>query len=167
MIERAHEANGILSLAIYSDCGAYRYLLTRDWGAGPRVAFVMLNPSTADERANDATIERCQRRAATMGGGLIVVNLFGFRATRPADLKAAADPVGTDNDAVLLEALRKADRIICGWGFHGAHQGRGEQIAKMLRAEGLALLQLGLTKDGHPRHPLYLSYRIEPQIWAD
>ena len=65
------------SEAVYSDCETYRYALTREWGAGPRLLWVMLNPSTASERSNDPTVERCERRSRAMGfGGFRVVNLF-------------------------------------------------------------------------------------------
>ncbi|HRK24635.1 MAG TPA: DUF1643 domain-containing protein [Beijerinckiaceae bacterium] len=99
------------SEALYSPCGAYRYLLTRRWGEGGLLLYVMLNPSTATEERNDPTIERCERRARMLRhGGLAVANLFGFRATYPADLRAAPDPVGPENDAVLMQAAANHDR---------------------------------------------------------
>ncbi|MEH6402829.1 MAG: DUF1643 domain-containing protein, partial [Sneathiella sp.] len=81
--------------AEFSDCNKYRYSLWRRWDAGPTVSFLMLNPSTADGSSNDPTVERCHRRAVAMGfGALEVINIFGFRATDPKDLKKAKDPVG-------------------------------------------------------------------------
>ncbi|MDO5657257.1 MAG: DUF1643 domain-containing protein [Paracoccus sp. (in: a-proteobacteria)] len=163
---RQHQAEGVRSEALFSRCGGYRYALRRDWGAGPCAGFVMLNPSKADERANDPTIERCQRRATAMGaGGFVVVNLFGWRATRPQDLKAALDPVGPDNDMILLEYLRGCQPVICAWGFHGAHLGRAAHVTAMLRDAGVALHHLGLTRQGQPRHPLYLPYSAQPEPW--
>lgn len=173
MILRQHAANGTRSEAVYSDCGAYRYRLTRRWGtdAGPDadvvVAWVMLNPSTASEARNDPTIERCERRARATGfAGFSVVNLFAHRATRPRDLIAAPAPIGPDNDAILRAVCADAAQVICGWGVHGAHQGRGAQVAAMLRAQGVALWHLGLTNAGAPRHPLYVAYAVTPQLWA-
>lgn len=166
MIRRTHEEPGRQSEALHSDCGLYRYLLTRRWGQGGTLLYVMLNPSTADERQNDPTIERCERRARAMGfGSFKVANLFGWKATLPKDLKRAADPIGQHNDEVLLNAATHADLILCGWGTHGAHLGRGEAVRGKLAAANLPLWSLGLTKDGHPRHPLYISYATEPQIW--
>ena len=125
----------------------------------------MLNPSTATEAANDPTIERCERRSRAMGfGALDVVNLFAFRATRPADLHAAADPVGPDCDRVLLEAAGQAGLIVAGWGVHGARGGRDRQVAQMLT--GFAVACLGTTKAGQPRHPLYVGYAEGPRRWA-
>jgi hypothetical protein len=126
----------------------------------------MLNPSTATEERNDPTIERCQRRAAALGlPAFAVVNLFAFRATRPADLRAAPAPIGPENDRLLMETARDAALILCGWGTHGAHLGRGAQVEALLRQAGVPLHHLGLTRDGHPRHPLYVSYGTGPQPW--
>lgn len=154
--------DGQRSEALFSDCGAYRYGLRRVWGAGEEVLFVMLNPSTADETRNDPTIERCQRRAVAMGfGGLRIANLFGFRATRPRDLKAAAEPVGPENDALLRDWAGAAALTIAAWGSHGGWRGRGPEVAAWLGAAS----HLGLTRDGHPRHPLYVPYTTGPEDW--
>ena len=166
MIERHHQQGDTRSSAVYSDCGAYRYALTRRWGAGPRLLYVMLNPSTATETANDPTIERCQRRAVALGyGAFRVVNLFGLRATRPADLKAAAEPIGPGNDAAIIQGADWAQVILCAWGVHGAHRGRDAAVLPLLRDAGPVICNLGLTNGGQPRHPLYISYSCRPQRW--
>lgn len=168
MIARGHAAAGTRSEALYSDCGAYRYLLRRDWGDGGRILYVLLNPSTATEARNDPTIERCERRARVAGfGGFAVANIFAFRATDPRDLKRAAEPVGATNDAILRAAADDAAMILCGWGAHGGHLGRGEAVARLLGADGHPLWHLGRTQAGHPRHPLYIGYARAPERWAD
>lgn len=167
MITRAHQKGDAASEAVYSGCEAYRYALTRVWGAGPKLAFVLLNPSTASEVQNDPTVERCERRARAMGfGGFRVVNIFAYRATDPRQMRAQADPVGPRNDAALREALIWADQVICGWGGHGAHLGRGAAVEALLRAGVGPLFHLGLTKDGQPKHPLYIGYAVQPQVWG-
>lgn len=163
MIERCHEAEGQRSRALYSACGAYRYGLERLWNAGPVLLYIMLNPSTADEMRNDPTIERCQRRALRLGfGGMRIANLFAFRATRPRDLRHAAEPVGPENDALLALWHREAAMTLAAWGVHGAHMGRGPAMAARLTGE---MHHLGLTHDGHPRHPLYVGYATAPTPW--
>lgn len=167
LVKRRDERDGRRSVAVFSTCGLYRYALSRRWGDGGVYGYVMLNPSTADEARNDPTIERCERRARQDGaGGIIILNLFAFRATKPADLFRQTDPVGPMNDAVLGQELAHADRVICGWGAHGSYNGRGAEVAAMLRARSIPLWHLGLTKDGHPRHPLYIAYRQKPEQWA-
>ena len=166
MIERHFSDDRARSSALFSGCGAYRYALTREWGAGPRLNVVMLNPSTADETRNDPTVARCEARARGLGfGAFRVTNLFSFRATNPRDLKRADNPIGPKDDAVLEEAATWADLVLCGWGVHGAHLGRGAQVEARLRRVAGELYHLGLTKEGAPRHPLYVGYRVSPILW--
>lgn len=169
MITRSHIKGDAPSTAVYSDCEQYRYSLTRIWDdTGPRVTFIMLNPSTATEVQNDPTIHRCEQRARALGfGGFCAVNIFALRATDPRDMRAAADPEGPDNGQALLQAAAWADRIIAAWGVHGAHRDQGPATAAQLRAQGHQLYHLGLTRAGHPRHPLYLPYSAVPKIWTD
>jgi len=167
MITREHVKGDAPSEAIYSDCEGYRYSLTRVWDAGRgRVLFVMLNPSTATEVRNDPSVERCERRARALGyGAFRVCNIFAWRATDPAEMRAQADPVGPDNDAAIADGCAWADAVVCAWGTHGAHLGRGAAVAALIRAAGVTPLVLGLSKAGHPRHPLYVPYAQAPRPW--
>ncbi|MFV0244338.1 MAG: DUF1643 domain-containing protein [Qingshengfaniella sp.] len=167
MITRTFQKGDAASTAVYSDCERYRYSLTRIWDpAGGRVLFVMLNPSTATEYQNDPTVERCERRARTLGyGSFTVCNIFAWRDTDPRKMRAASEPVGPGNDAAIAEACASADAVICAWGTHGAHLDRGQAVSTLIRASGAAPLHLGLTKGGHPKHPLYLPYAQAPEPW--
>ena len=167
MIVRRHESEGCVSVARYSDCERYRYDLTRTWEpSGSKALFVMLNPSTASELANDPTVARVQRRARRLGfGAYRVCNLFAWRATHPDQLLGAAEPVGPDNDDVLAEACRWANQVICAWGNHGEFRGRGAEVEKLLRRFTSPLFHFGLTKRDHPKHPLYLPYSATPVEW--
>lgn len=132
------------------------------------MAFVMLNPSKATEVQNDPTVERCERRARALGyGGFCVTNIFAWRETDPKAMRGAFDPTGPDNDTAILSAAASADQTIAAWGTHGAHLLRGPEVARLLTQAGHRLHHLGLSKAGHPRHPLYLSYTVKPEIWAD
>lgn len=166
MITRAFMKGDAASEATYSDCETYRYLLTRTWGPGPKALFVMLNPSTATEAQNDPTVERCERRARALGyGAFRVTNIFAYRATDPKVMRAAPDPVGPDNDAAIADSATWADTVICAWGNHGLHLGRGDHVAKLLREARIPLYHLGLTGHGQPRHPLYVAYDDQPRRW--
>ena len=169
MIVRRHESEGRVSVARYSDCERYRYDLTRTWEPrGPKALFVMLNPSTATELANDPTVERVEQRAHRMGfGAYRVCNLFAWRATEPKQLLGAPKPVGLENDGILVGACHWADQIICGWGNHGAFDVRGAAVEALMRGTGRPLFHLGLTKMGHPRHPLYVPYSVAPAVWPE
>ena len=167
MITKLHQKGDAASVAVYSDCEAYRYTLTRVWdAAGEKAVFVMLNPSTATETQNDPTVERCERRARALGfGAFRVTNIFAYRATDPKVMRAVPDPIGPDNDAAIADGAAWADGIICAWGSHGAHLDRGHQVEVMLRGAGYELHHLGLTLSGSPKHPLYIGYGMQPQLW--
>lgn len=174
MITRTHVKGDAPSVAVYSPCERYRYSLTRTWDpAGARALFVMLNPSTATEVQNDPTVERCERRARTLGfGAFRVTNIFAWRDTDPRKMRASDDPVGPENDATISQSARvwirplSTDRIVCAWGTHGAHLDRGTAVESLLRDTTVPLYSLGLTKDGHPKHPLYLGYATPLQLWS-
>lgn len=142
--------------AVISECGTYRYMLSRRWAHGPTCVFVMLNPSTADASQDDPTIRRCIGFAKREGcGALVVVNLFAYRATSQADMLAAVDPVGPENDYHVMESLIDADGpVIAAWGAHGTHLGRDKVLRSLTYVQ---LYCLRRTKSGSPGHPLYIS----------
>lgn len=168
MISRSHLKNDAQSTAQYSDCQRFRYALTRIWQPdGPRLLFVMLNPSTATEVQNDPTVERCERRARALGfGGFRVCNIFAWRDTDPRNMRTAKDPIGPENDQIIHDACQWADQIICAWGTHGAHLQRGPAVETLMRASCDHLFHLGLSKAGHPKHPLYIAYAEQPRPWV-
>jgi hypothetical protein len=155
--------------ATFDPSRTYRYALERRWSEAAPAVFVMLNPSTADAFAEDPTIRRCLAFARREGcGGLVVVNLFALRATDPYELYKIVhpDPVGPENDRIVREAAAEAEGpVIAAWGVHGALNGRGAIVARLLEASDL--MCLGLTKDGHPRHPLYVRGDAPLTLWKE
>jgi hypothetical protein len=148
--------------AKFSPCRTWRYFLRREWSSASKVAFIMLNPSTADETQDDPTIRRCIGYAKAWGyGGLVVGNIFAFRSTDPRGLLTAADPVGPDNDYWLANIGLGTDTI-CAWGTHGKLQERGAKVLKLLRSNGAKPMALKLTTGGQPSHPLYLAGNLRP-----
>ncbi|TVS13620.1 MAG: DUF1643 domain-containing protein [Wenzhouxiangella sp.] len=150
--------------ANFSRCRRYRYTLWRRWDADRRLVMVIgLNPSTADARRNDPTIRRCIGFARDWGcGGLVVTNLFAFRATYPSDLKAASDPVGPRNDAWIRRMARQVDVVVAAWGNDGAWLGRSARLQRILSGR---LHCLRLNHSGEPAHPLYLPAGLIPIQW--
>ncbi len=155
--------------ARFSRCRRWRTLLWRCWDASlPAANFLMLNPSTADERVLDPSCSRARRYAERWGyGTLLVTNLFAWRATDPEQMKAARDPVGRGNDRAILSAARAAGIVVCAWGNHGAHVGRSAAVLSMLRESGIALHVLRLNGSGEPAHPLYLPAALAPVRWRE
>jgi hypothetical protein len=158
----------LMSDALISDDGLYRYWLTRRWNTGPTATFVMLNPSTADAAIDDPTIRRCIGFAKAWGcGGLTVVNLYALRSTDPKGLWTAGDPVGPENDSHLSAFAVVASQLgwplVAAWGANA----KPDRVAQVLDLPGMAALTaLGVTKDGAPRHPLYLRTDAQPMRWG-
>ncbi|HEY3272691.1 MAG TPA: DUF1643 domain-containing protein [Methanocella sp.] len=150
--------------ATFSEDRLYRYNLWRRWESksSGKVTFVMLNPSTADAEKFDPTVRRCFGYACDWGfGSMEVVNLFALRSTYPEVLSKAADPVGPENDAVILKAVKESDLTIAAWGIHGPLRGRDREVLEMI-ASVRDLHCLGTTKDRHPLHPLHQPKRLRP-----
>ncbi|WP_300747618.1 DUF1643 domain-containing protein [Pseudomonas sp.] len=143
--------------------GPYRYLLSREWAAGPRICFIMLNPSTADASEDDPTIRRCIGFATALGAGAIdVVNLFALRATDPAELRKHAAPEGPENIVHIARAASGAEMVICAWGAHAFAKPRARVVLGVLASMSITPHCLRQTKDGHPAHPLYLPSSLRP-----
>lgn len=155
--------------AVLSECRRYRYRLWRCWGDGNhRVAFVGINPSTADEVDDDATIRKCVGFAKRWGfGALDMVNLFAWRDRNQLGLLSAPDPIGPENNAALRHVFGIVDRVVYAWG-----PGKSPAVGRLVRqrVESSAWVALELyemrgevgrpsdTKDGSPGHPLMLPY---------
>lgn len=153
-----------MNLCAFSPCRTYRYSLVHEWDRElPRVAFIMLNPSTADENALDPTLRRCLSFARSWGyGSFEIGNVFAFRATDPKAMKAAADPFGPDNAAHLMRMTRDTSLVVAAWGVHASHRD-GDRVAFRCVPHGKTLHALAVTKGGAPSHPLYLRGDLRPQ----
>ena len=159
-----------ISDAEISADGRYRYSLTRRWGPGPQMLWVMLNPSTADVTTNDNTIRRCIGYAKREQCDAIrVVNLFALRNRNPKVI--IADPysaVGPGNVEYLRDAFARAavagEMIVAGWGCTVSPQ-IALSLLPTLDGQFLTMMCLGQTRDGSPRHPLYLSVDQPFEVW--
>jgi hypothetical protein len=155
----------VIAGALFSRDRRYRYRLWRRWDRSRlRIAFCMLNPSTADERSDDPTIRRCIGFARHWGYGSVeIVNLFALRATDPRELRSMRDPIGRGNDAYIIEAAGRSAAVVIAWGAHGAFRERGTRVVHLLSPRA-PLLVLGWTQAGQPRHPLYLRRDVRPNV---
>jgi hypothetical protein len=154
-VERGH--------AYFGGDGKYRYALHRKWSDGPSMLFIGLNPSTADADRLDPTLRRVVHFAMRENcGGMWVANLFAFRATDPRDLirsygdtLSRESPIGPENDNYLQKMAGWCQgHIVAGWGTHGGWLERDTEVCELLKLYEIQCW--GLTKDGHPKHPLYL-----------
>lgn len=151
--------------ATFSPDRLYRYALWRIWHmAGSRIAFIGLNPSTADEEENDPTVQRCINHAKRLGyGGMYMLNLFAWRDTDPAGMMTRDYPVEHPhpsykgaNDNSILSRCKKAGKVVLCWGNLGKHIKRDEEVLNLLNEVDYKLFCFGITNLGCPKHPLYL-----------
>ncbi len=165
-IQSQIDASGMRCTAHFSDDEVYRYYLEWSWTDGPLLTVCMLNPSTATHEILDPTIKGLIKRANMWGyAGISVVNLFAFRSPSPAIMRAASDPVGPDNDAVLIRVivdLSESNPIVVAWGNHGRFRNRDQEVLKLL---GNKLQVFGLNANGTPKHPLYVSHSCQLNQW--
>ncbi|MEO1447338.1 MAG: DUF1643 domain-containing protein [Cyanobacteria bacterium J06635_11] len=163
--------------AIFDVTGNYRYRLDRRWPAqatgrskqpasntrsaskaDPWVAFIMLNPSHADATCDDPTLRACMQFAQRWQyRALSVVNLFGYRTPHPTVLKTAEDPIGRENDAHVIAAVKQAETVVLAWGNWGTLLGRDRAILTLLQPYSHKLHCLALNQSGQPKHPLYIK----------
>lgn len=150
--------------AVISEDGVMRYNLIREWdGDKPNLLFVLLNPSTADAKQDDPTIRRCVGFAQRLGfGTMIVVNLFAYRCSKPKHLLNTHNIIGRDNDRYIINAAKRVSMIIVAWGCHKAvlRGDRSQKVLNILPKD--KTFCLGKTKDGYPKHPLYVPYESKP-----
>ena len=147
--------------AVFSPCRKYRYSLTRDWNLSQKPAlFIGLNPSTADENNDDPTIRRCMHYAYEWGfGGLIMLNLFAFRATLPSDLRKSKFPVGQENNQFIVDSQNEAGIVLVAWGNNGNLLNRDQAVMQLISNP----MCLNINNSGQPAHPLYQRKDISPK----
>lgn len=147
--------------ALFSSCGKYRYVLWRVWDdSKPKVMFIGLNPSTANEESDDPTIRRVKTFAKTWGfGGVYMLNLFTYVTDYPEELKKCDDPLGPA-DYYLMEYAQKSEKIIFAWGNFKECKARAKEVRFLLAACNTYMLIE--NKDGSPRHPLYVPGNVVP-----
>jgi hypothetical protein len=168
MITRSFQKGDAASVAVYSDCERYRYSLTRVSGTTLGAALLHhaqpVDRDGGSERPDRGTLRTPGARAGLRRvPGPQHLCMARHRSARHARRRRSG---GAGNDAAIVDSLPWADSVICAWGTHGAHLGRGPEVEALLRASGAALTHLGLSKDGHPKHPLYIGYAVQPVPWS-
>lgn len=136
----------------------YRYTLQRIWDSSkPKIAFIGLNPSVADERIDDNTVRKCINIARRDGyGSMVMLNAYSYRSTDPKALTTQPNAVGTHNDHHIAQACRTADKVVVAWGNH-ATDDRHATLLKVLK--GYELWCFAENNNGKPKHPLYVSLK--------
>ncbi len=162
-----HAKGEMVKSAVLSGDRLYRYILSRGWASGPRMVWIMLNPSTADAENDDPTIRRCIGFAKREGcGSLDVVNLYALRCTKPKHLLDHPDPEGPDNPLAWAQVLfdPEPEFIVAAWGaFDTSDLPRPKALVGYCSG---SMLCLGTTAKNAPRHPLYVKADAPLVVWA-
>jgi hypothetical protein len=147
--------------------GVYRYSLGREWDPeGLRLLFVALNPSKADGRVDDMTVQRMRVYARRWGfGAFDLGNLYALRSSDPRALVAHLAPIGPETDEELRRLIARASLVICAWGNPvpglPGFQSRAREVLRMIPRPHV----LRINATGHPAHPLYLPAHLDPKPW--
>ncbi len=169
MIYHEHTIKGVKRSVWFSDGERYRHRLRAEWDAAkPMLAFMMLNPSTANHLVDDATFRLCIGRAYRLGYGAVeLVNTNDWRATHPSELPKVLHPVSADNFAYVTDTAHRADLLVCAWGTHPLADTKYWLRTFYLFGLDHKLRHLGLTKGGHPRHPLRVAYSVPLMTFSE
>jgi hypothetical protein len=174
--EMAAEIGGRCSAssgAYFSPDSEYRYALWRIWesqGHSSNVMFVGLNPSTADEIENDATIRKCIGFAKRWGyGGIYMLNLYAFVSTDPRVMVHSPEPIGPGNDESFGYYRSHVGLIVAAWGNievrYRPRIGWQSRIKAVLELISRPVYCLGKTQDGSPRHPSRIGYDTPRELF--
>ena len=127
-----------------------RFSLSRIWDQKkPKLLYIMLNPSIADDKRDDPTIKRLIFFTKKFRyGGFYVANLFTQITPYPKELNM--DNLSKKNNLKIInDLIKKSDSIVYAWGN--------------LVSEPRDLLEIidsplcfGKNLNGTPKHPLYL-----------
>lgn len=146
---------------IFSEDRKYRYVLKHSWTdffdvEEKPIAWIALNPSTADENKLDPTLTRIKKFSSKFGfNTFYMLNLFAYRSTDPNNMLIQEDPIGKDNDIWIKNICGKCNVVVCCWGTLGNHRKRQNDVLNLVKDYNLNYLSL--NKDGTPKHPLYLN----------
>jgi hypothetical protein len=130
--------------------------------------FLMMNPSVACISNADPTLIRTGNFARSWGyGGQMIGNIHAYRATDSKRLLEVGDPVGPENDAVILAMEKMSEIVVLAFGQPPKQlRTRAAHVIALLRTAGARLTYLRLSKDGTPQHPLYLPGNLIPQEYV-
>ena len=139
--------------ALLSKDKKYRYSLKRIWDNDkPKVLFIMLNPSLADNYQDDPTIRRLIKFAKLYGyGGFYIGNLFSYITPYPSELLDKDLMFSKKNIHEIKKMTGLIKDVVYGWGNSFEEPEWLKQIISNPKC-------FGKNKNKTPKHPLYLSY---------
>lgn len=124
-----------------------------------------MNPSDADDKEDDNTIDKVTTFAKREGAnGLVMVNPHPGISTKPRELCNVLLPLGCDErnwEAVASALSENAVAFVAGWGKGppkiASWADRVAKVRAIAADVGRDLVCFGTNGDGSPKHPLYLA----------
>ena len=127
-----------------------RFSLSRIWDIKqPKLLYIMLNPSIADDKKDDPTIKRLIFFTKKYRyGGFYVANLFTQITPYPKELNM--DNLSKKNNfKIINDLIKKSDSIVYAWGNLVSEP---RELLEIIDSP----LCFGKNLNGTPKHPLYL-----------
>lgn len=159
--------------AWFSEDRRRRFLLSAWWAPGPRLTWIMLNPSLAGSDAHrdhlDPTLRRVRDFTAAAGwAGFDVVNLYTLISPDPSALgdEFPAILAGTDRQW-LEDAAAAGGPLVAAWGSNPLGVARARLVDVLIfTTTQVELLAVKATQAGHPGHPLYVPSSATLRPWV-
>ena len=148
----------MISKAEFSLDGHNRYSLSRIWeNKLPKVLFIMLNPSIANSKKNDPTIRKIISYSKSWGfGGVYVGNIYSNISPYPKDIRLIKFHREKKNIESIKKMKEKTELSVFAWG-------NNEKAPNWLKAIIKTPYYIELSKNGIPKHPLYLKKNLKYQ----
>ena len=162
--------------------GPHRYRLTVEFSGHEHelncgnLVVVLFNPATIRKEDDLLVKSQTRRRLINLARDdkyrkLTELELFAYRSRKKKDLVSAVeehgvDPVGPENNQVITEAIREADKLIVAWGKvpdNPIFAKRLQEVTALLNRSGKPLYCVGKNKDGSPKHPARGTFNV--QLW--
>ena len=115
----------------------------------------MLNPSSADENIDDPTTKKVISYSKKWGyGGLHICNLYTYRTTSPKILFDIPKNKRGSNKNEIKKYAKKSSKVVYAWG-------NKEKVPPWLNQMVPNPSFIELSKEGVPKHPLYLKSNLK------
>ncbi|PYY28228.1 DUF1643 domain-containing protein [Paenibacillus illinoisensis] len=154
------DKKNIESIVVMSTNNEYRYRLTRTWDSEKKfVGVLMLNPSKANSLKTDDTIMNLTNYLIDNNyGGVDIVNMYAYMATKPSDLQYRDLAYEVYNDSYITDVAAERDMLVIAWGSDiKKYVKRKREVETLLLPYAHKLQCLEDLQGKSPRHPLLLS----------
>ncbi len=169
--------------AVFSDDKKYRYRLSipfySETARTKTVAVILKNPSSADEKKADKTVQNVEKviyKTFEDAKSVEILNLFSLRGTYPKDImethKEGKDIVGRENNVAFEEVLSKSDYVVIAWGGaapinKSLYNARINSVFDMFEASSFTSKLFRKQEKGSDIYPFHACYWPDNQDFIE